>query len=140
MIVRTLDSIEGTDRDVDAPTFHSRRFLLAGDGVHFSFHDTILYAGSVTNMWYKNHVEAVYCIEGTGRLTDHTNGQTYDIAPGTMYCLDGQEQHTLEAFTQLRMICVFDPALVGREVHDDEGAYPLLATPDTDGKEGDLTA
>jgi L-ectoine synthase len=26
----------------------------------------------------------------------------------------------------MRLICVFNPALVGDEVHDEDGSYPLL--------------
>jgi L-ectoine synthase len=129
MIVRTLQDIVGTGRDVDAPTFSSRRLVLAKEGVGFSLHDTILYAGSETNMWYANHIEAVYCIEGTGELIDHETGEKYQIAPGTMYLLDKHEHHTLKAITQLRMVCVFNPALTGREVHDENGVYPLITEP-----------
>jgi L-ectoine synthase len=129
MIVRTLTDIVGTDRDVDAPTFSSRRLVLAKEGVGFSLHDTILYAGSETVMWYANHIEAVYCIEGTGELIDHETGEKYQVSPGTMYLLDGHEHHTLKAITQLRMVCVFNPALTGREVHDEDGVYPLITEP-----------
>ena len=74
----------------------------------------------------KNHQETVYCIEGNATLTDHTNGEVYAIAPGTMSVLDQHEKHTLDVEETVRMICVFTPALVGQEVHDDEGAYPLI--------------
>ncbi|HVM39654.1 MAG TPA: ectoine synthase [Acidimicrobiia bacterium] len=126
MIVRTLDDIAGTERDVHAPTFASRRFLLARDGMGFSLHDTVLHAGTTTTMWYRNHVEAVYCIEGEGRLTDFATGAVHRIAPGTMYALDQHDRHELEAVTDLRVVCVFNPPLTGGEVHDDDGAYPLL--------------
>ena len=43
-----------------------------------------------------------------------------------MYVLDAHEKHTLEIIETVRMICVFTPALVGQEIHDEEGAYPLL--------------
>lgn len=126
MIVRTLADIEGTERAVEGPTFVSRRFLLASDGVGFSFHDTVLYAGTTTNMWYANHVEAVYCIEGEGELEDLVNDTTYQIAPGTLYTLDGHEKHILRAHSDLRMMCVFTPPLTGQELHDENGTYPLL--------------
>ncbi len=132
MIVRRLEEIQGTDRDVEAPTFSSRRFLLKGDGMGFSFHDTILHAGSETYIWYKNHLEAVYCIDGIGELEDLDNGETHEIHAGTFYALDGHERHYLRAKTDLRMMCVFSPALTGKEVHDEEGAYPLLETDDED--------
>ena len=124
MIVRTLDEIDSSDRAVKGPTFTSRRFLLAKDGMGFSFHDTVLYEGTETLIWYKHHLEAVYCIEGEGELEVLPDGPTYQIKPGTMYALNGHEKHYLRARKQLRMMCVFNPALTGKEVHDEEGTYP----------------
>ena len=126
MIVRRVADIEGTDRETSAETFVARRLLLARDGMGYSFHDTTLHTGTSTHMHYKNHFEAVYCIEGHATLTDHSNDEVHDIRPGTIYVLNGHEEHTLEVHETVRMICVFTPALVGQEVHDEEGAYPLL--------------
>jgi L-ectoine synthase len=126
MIVRSTEEIEGTERDVKAPTFTSRRFLLKKDGMGFSFHETILYAGTETYIWYKNHLEAVYCIEGEGEVEVLPDGPTYHIRPGVMYALNGHEKHYLRAKKTLRMMCVFNPPLTGQEVHDAEGVYPLL--------------
>jgi L-ectoine synthase len=128
VIVRTLADVEGTDRDVAAPTWRSRRLLLAGDGQAFSLHDTIIDAGTETTMWYRNHVEAVYCIEGKGMLDDLDSGQTYLLEPGTVYVLDGHERHRVSAISDLRMVCVFSPPCSGRETHDEDGSYPLLTT------------
>ncbi len=126
MIVRNLKSIQGTDRDVKAETWESRRLVLKDDGVGFSLHDTVMYAGTVTDMWYKNHIEAVYCIEGEATLTDRETGETYDIVPGTMYLLNARDKHRIEVKKDLRVVCVFNPPCTGRETHDEEGAYPLL--------------
>jgi L-ectoine synthase len=126
LIVRSLSDIEGTERETRGDTFLARRILLASDGMGYSFHDTTLYAGTKTDMHYKNHLESVYCIEGHATLTDHTNDEVYDIRPGTIYVLNGNEKHTLDIHETVRMICVFTPALVGQEIHDEEGAYPLL--------------
>jgi len=128
MIVRRLEDIVGTDRDVCAPTFTSRRLLLAGDDVGFSLHDTVLPAGTETHMWYRNHVEAVYCIEGSAELEDVDNRTTYAIVPGTLYTLDGHEHHVLRVHADFRALCVFTPALTGQEVHDEDGTYPLVET------------
>lgn len=125
MIVRYLEDIVGTDRDVKAPTFSSRRFLLKDDRLGFSFHDTVLYAGTQTTIWYKHHLEAVYCIDGEGEL-EVIGGETYPVRPGMFYALDGHEKHYLRAEKDLRMMCIFNPPLTGREVHDEEGTYPLL--------------
>jgi L-ectoine synthase len=126
VIVRSLADLAGTEREVKADTWQSRRLLLARDGQQFSLHDTIIYAGTTTNMWYKNHVEAVYCIEGSGRLVDEATGDVHTLGPGTMYLLDQHDRHTVHADTDLRMICVFDPPCTGRETHGPDGAYPLL--------------
>ncbi|OOK62382.1 L-ectoine synthase, partial [Pedobacter himalayensis] len=45
---------------------------------------------------------------------------------GTMYLLDGNEKHTVRATTELRMACVFNPPVTGREIHDENGVYPLI--------------
>ena len=126
MKVVHLEELDGTDRDVDHGSWRSRRFVLAGDGVGFSFHDTLLKAGTETEMWYANHVECVYVYSGTGTLVDRETGQEHELRPGTVYLLDGHEKHTVRATTELRMACVFNPPVTGREVHDENGVYPLV--------------
>lgn len=126
MIFRTIKDMAGTGREVHAPTFVSRRMLLGKDGMGFSFHDTILYEGTETRIWYKNHLEGVYCVEGEGEVESLDDGKVYRIGPGTMYALDRHDRHILRAITDLRMVCVFTPPLTGGEVHDEDGSYPLL--------------
>jgi L-ectoine synthase len=126
MIVRSLQDIRDTEQHIKGDTWESRRFLLKRDGAGFSLHDTIIHAGTESTFWYKNHVEAVYCIEGEGELEDLTNGNSYTIKAGTMYTLDGHEKHHLVATTKMRMVCVFNPPCTGKETHDEDGVYPLL--------------
>ena len=135
MIVRTLDDVVGTDHHVFASTWSSRRLLLAADGMGFSLHDTIIEAGSETRMWYRHHLEAVYCIEGEGSVENVATGTVHEIAPGTMYALDDHDRHVLRARTQMRMVCVFNPPCTGQETHDEHGTYPLLTVdePQPDG-------
>lgn len=128
MIVRNLKNIVGTDQEVGADNWTSRRLLLRHDGAGFSMHDTLIHAGTSTEMHYQNHLEAVYCVQGKGTLQDLESGTTHDIEDGTLYVLNGHERHILTAETELRMICVFTPALVGTETHDENGVYPLLET------------
>lgn len=125
MIVKQLNDIVGTELDVQAETWISRRLLLQKDNMGFSMNDTIIKAGTETKMWYKNHLEAVYCIEGEGEV-EVVGGKTFPIRPGTIYALDQHDRHILRAKTELRMICVFNPPLTGRETHDADGAYPLV--------------
>ena len=125
MIVRRLDELD-EEMSVKADNWTSRRLLLKRDGMGFSMHDTVLEAGTTTQMCYRNHLEAVYCVEGTGQILDQGTGEVHEIGPGTLYALDQHDRHSLHAVTRLRMICVFNPPLVGPETHDADGAYPLL--------------
>ena len=130
MIVRTLEDIVGTDRDVDGGNWSSRRLSLAEDGMGFSMHDTVLRAGTETHMWYKHHLEGVYCIEGKATLEDKATGEVHEIRPGTIYLLNDNDRHVLRVEEDLRVICTFNPPVTGQEVHDDDGAYPLLTQED----------
>ena len=128
MIVRTLEEIIGSENDIQSETgtWVSRRLLLKRDGMGFSFHDTTIFAGTTTLIWYKNHLEAVYCVAGEGEIEVLGTGEVYKIRDGVMYALNGHEKHHLRAFSDMRMICVFNPPLTGKEVHDKDGVYPVL--------------
>ncbi|QDU04931.1 ectoine synthase [Gimesia chilikensis] len=128
MLVRQLSEIIDTDRDIKAETWNSRRLLLAGDKMGFSLHDTLIHPGTETEIWYQNHLEAVYCIEGEGEIELIPDGPTYPISPGMMYALDQNDRHLLRAKSQLRMVCVFNPPVTGQEVHDENGVYPAATT------------
>jgi L-ectoine synthase len=117
MIVKHLDDVVQTKDDIDTKTWNSRRMLLKQDGMGFSLHDTLIKAGTETLIWYRNHVEAVYCVEGDGEI-EVIGGETYPIRPGTLYALNGNEKHLLRANRQMRMVCVFNPPLTGEEVHE----------------------
>ncbi|NJQ01908.1 ectoine synthase [Streptomyces zingiberis] len=128
MIVRSFEDIENTDRHIRSRsgTWESKRIILAKEGVGFSLHETTVYAGTETSMWYANHIEAVLCVEGETELTNDETGEKHLITPGTMYLLDGHEKHTLRARTDSRFVCVFNPPVTGREDHDENGVYPLV--------------
>lgn len=128
MIVKTLNEIIGTKQDVKAETgtWVSRRMLLKKEGMGFSFHDTTIFKGTETLIWYKNHLEAVYCVAGRGELEVIETGEVFPIADGTMYALNNHEKHHLRAFEDMRLVCVFNPPLTGEEMHDSEGVYPVL--------------
>lgn len=132
MIVRNLEDVVGGPGEVKAENWVSRRLLLAGDRCGFSLHDTVLYAGTSTSMWYQHHLEAVYCIAGTGRLEDRETGEIHPVGPGTLYVLNGHERHVLHADEEMRMVCVFTPPIVGDETHDENGTFPLRTLADTD--------
>lgn len=126
MILRSIEEIKGTGREVFAKNKNwvSRRFLLQSDGMGFSFHETIIFAGTETHIWYKHHLEAVYCVEGKGEVETIADGNIYKIIPGTMYALNSHDEHYLRAQEDMRLLCVFNPAVTGKEVHLEDGSYP----------------
>jgi L-ectoine synthase len=123
MLVKRLEDLRVSPRHVEADNWESTRLLLASDGMGFSLHVTRLFAGRETRMWYQHHLEAVYCIEGEGEVHTLADGATYQIRPGTVYALDRHDEHVLRAFSDMVCVCVFNPPLRGREVHDANGVY-----------------
>lgn len=127
MFTRSLEQINGTDGEVrpEGNEWVSNRLLLKKDGLGFSFNDTTVSAGTELHVWFKNHVEACYCIEGEGEVETIADGKIYPIKVGTLYAANEHEKHILRAKTDLRLICIFNPALTGQEVHDEDGSYQL---------------
>jgi len=126
MIIRKLEEIIGSEREVHAENGNwvSRRFVLNDDGAGFSFHETIIKAGTETRIWYKHHIEAVYCVAGDGEIEELNNGKVHPIRDGTLYLLDNHDPHLLRGGTKdMRLICAFNPPVTGREHHDADGAY-----------------
>ncbi|MEM6578555.1 MAG: ectoine synthase [Pseudomonadota bacterium] len=127
MFVKTLSDVLGTPDHVVGEAFESRRLLLARDNLGYSLHDTLVKAGTRQDLHYKNHLESNYCVEGEGEVECVRSGQVWAIKPGSLYVLDQNDPHVIRAFTDLRLICIFTPALTGQEVHDKDGSY---AAPD----------
>ncbi|MEJ6564501.1 MAG: ectoine synthase [Burkholderiales bacterium] len=126
MIVRNISDIEGTEDDIVTDTWRSKRIILKKDGMGYSVHETTIFAGTETHIWYQNHLESVFCIQGEGEVETIPDGKIYPIKPGMLYALNEHDNHFLRAKTELKMICVFNPPLTGREVHDETGVYPLI--------------
>jgi L-ectoine synthase len=126
MIVRDLAKEMLTERRVDSDGWSSVRLLLKNDGMGFSFHITTIDAGAELKMHYRNHLESVFCMEGTGSIEDLGTGERHQIRPGVMYALNKNDLHILRADAggPMLMACVFNPPVTGKEVHGADGAYP----------------
>lgn len=127
MIVRKLQSIRRSERNVKSDGWESARLLLKDDGMGFSFHVTTMYAGKELHMHYQNHLEAVLVLKGTGTIEDLGTGTTHQLAPGVMYALNAHDKHIVRPETDILTVCVFNPPVTGQEVHDENGAYPAEA-------------
>jgi L-ectoine synthase len=114
-----------SERIVPFHAGNSRRLLLKKDGMGFGVtHTTIQPEAGKVMQHYKNHLEACYCIKGRGILTDE-NGMEFGIEPGVMYVLDKNDKHWFEALEETVLLCVWNPPLIGREVHRKDGSYSL---------------
>jgi len=124
MLVTHAADIVGTEFHAQGPGWESLRLLTRRDGAGYSVHETRVRAGAELKLHYKHHIEANYCFEGEGEVVNLANGELHSIRPGTLYTLDRHDPHILRATKgDLRLVCVFNPPLSGRETHDADGSY-----------------
>lgn len=103
--------------------FTSNRILTKADGMGYTMTKTVVHPG-IKQFWhYKHHLESCYCVSGTGKLTNARTDEVFDIKPDVTYVLDNHDPHYFEAEEEVVLICVFNPPLVGDELHDEEGTY-----------------
>ncbi|MEV0040790.1 ectoine synthase [Streptomyces sp. NPDC056909] len=114
MFIRELENV----KTVEWGNGLSRRFIVAADGLDYSITDTTVRAGTKSRLEYRNHIESCYCIEGSGEVIE-LDGTSHPITPGVLYSLNENDAHYLVAspHEDLRLVCVFSPALQGDEVH-----------------------
>lgn len=129
MIVLDAMKMHKTEREVKCPNggFDSIRILVKEDNMGFTVTRTTIHPTADWQRWhYKNHLEACYCIAGKGKLKDST-GVEYDIKPGILYALDKHDEHYFKTDERVILICVFNPPLVGHELHRGDGSYEVCA-------------
>ncbi|WP_408010902.1 ectoine synthase [Pseudalkalibacillus sp. A8] len=126
MKVVKLKDVVNSEHSIDGGNWVSRRLILKDDNMGYSVHDTVIKAGTETHIWYQNHLESVYCIEGEGEVITLKDNKVWPIEKDTLYALDENDEHLLRAKTDMRMVCVFNPPITGKEIHDENGVYPVL--------------
>ncbi len=122
MLIRRLDDITDTELDVQGDGWRARRHFVRADGLGFSMSETLVDGGGEMNLWYKHHDEACFVIEGAAEITELDSGAVHRIGPGDAYAPQ-HDRHTIRVLEPLRLVCVFNPALTGRETHDTDGSY-----------------
>ncbi|MFD3688484.1 ectoine synthase [Nocardiopsis sp. NPDC058631] len=97
----------------------SDRLLVEDDNLGFTVAHTVVRAGTVSRLQYANHLEACYCIAGSGLIESKDGGVRIDLSPGVLYALDKHDPHLLIAgeHEDLELVSVFTPALRGDERH-----------------------
>lgn len=122
-IIRTSEL--PVERSVACPKggFVSHRILLDSDGMGYTLTKTVIPVAGKQFWHYKDHLESCYCVSGRGIITNKATGESFDIVPDTTYVLDKHDPHFFEALEEVTLICVFNPPLTGREVHQEDGSY-----------------
>ena len=115
MIVRRKSDLAGTPGEMLGASDAHWRFLHEADGLGFTLVEAVLEAGREAVLWYRDHLEANYVIEGEATLEDLATGAIYELGPGSLYALDRHERHRFRTRTRVRLISVFRPALAEGE-------------------------
>lgn len=118
MFTRSLSDVEKTPHFVDWGNGTSHRLLTRPDAMGFTVCHTVVKAGSESLLQYRKHLEACYCIGGSGEVQD-MEGRIYPIKPGVIYVLDQHDRHYLRASAteDLILVSIFNPPLEGTERH-----------------------
>jgi len=115
MLIRSVDDVIGTDRDVHGGGWKSRRVFLSDDELGYSVHETTVAAGTQLRFTYRHHRETVYCVQGEGSIEDVATGHVVPLAPGGMYSAGVGDEHVLTCNTETKFLCIFTPPLIGTE-------------------------
>ena len=119
MFIRSLTDVEATDKFVEWGNGTSHRLLTVQDKMGFTVCHTVVRAGTESELQYRNHLEACYCIDGEGEVED-MDGKIFPIRKGDIYVLDNHDRHFLRGGknTDLILVSVFNPPLNGTERHN----------------------
>ena len=125
MIISNVKTLP-RERVVKFHAGESNRIILKSDNMGFGLTKTVITpeAGKVFQH-YKNHLESCYCVSGYAILTCADTGKEYGISPGVTYTLNKNDPHYFQAIEETVLICVFNPPLIGKETHQEDGSYSL---------------
>ena len=126
MFVKRVDDMRRAGKEMMTANGQARtiRMLTQADAVGFGFEDVRLAAGAEATLWVKQHWQANHIVSGAGEATDMTSGQTWELAPGMAYYVGPEDRHRLRARTDIHLLSVISPPLMGDEQF---GADGLLA-------------
>jgi L-ectoine synthase len=84
LIYHAAESLKGTKRYVQADGFVSIRLALAEDNLGFTVTEATGKTELDLEIQHKNHIEAVYVLEGTGEVELVETGEVYKLYPGVL--------------------------------------------------------
>lgn len=115
MIFRELEKTQA----VDWGNGTSTRLLTEADNMGFTLAHTVVNRGSESRLQYRRHLEACYCIRGSGQVISADGTIVLEIKPGALYALNEHDAHRLIASDDedMHLVSVFNPPLNGQERH-----------------------
>jgi L-ectoine synthase len=124
MFLRRIDEMRAAGKEIVTANGQARvvRALTKSDGLGVGVSDVNLTAGASTVLWYKHHWETNYILSGTGLVEDLNTGESWKLEADIAYNVGPKDRHRLSAHTDLHLVSVFCPPLVGNEQHDADGA------------------
>jgi len=126
MKIIKCNSLSNSRREVFCPDggFVSERLIVADDDVGYSLTKTSIPGGRKEVWHYKNHFESCYVISGEAIISDCA-GVRHNLSVGDTYILNNNDKHLFESITDVVLLCVFNPPLIGNELHDTDRSYPV---------------
>lgn len=126
MFVKRTDEMRsaGEEMTLGGGQIRTLRLLTKADGTGFGFSDVHFAPGAENVLWYKHHWELNHILSGSGEVSDLTTGESWRLEPGTAYNVGPKDRHRVRAFTEIHLLSVFSPPLMGDERHDADGAFP----------------
>ena len=118
------DNLKSRTVEFQSGAVKSVRMLTVDDGLGFSFNSVSIKQGIQQDLWYKNHWEANLVMSGELEVTEKATGEKHTLTKGGVYCVGPDDQHHLDAKSDVHLLAIFNPPLKGDEVHDEDGAYP----------------
>jgi L-ectoine synthase len=125
MITKHKDNLKSTKNQVTTNAYTSTRFLLKEDGLGLTLTDIYLNPEIDAIYHYPHHLEIAYCLEGKAILENLEDGTIHEVTAGFIWATT-KERFRFKVLETVRLICVFNPALVGPEIADKDGSFPLL--------------
>lgn len=119
VVVRSVDEIIGSDRDVFWGNGYSRRLLVRKDGFGFALCVTQGNPDTSSPLQYRNHVESCYYVAGTGEYVWEGGRHPIDTNGGvsTVFVMNEHDAHHMVVKEESTCLSIFSPAIEGHESH-----------------------
>lgn len=103
MITRHLHTLTTRDHTEDRTHHH---LVVDDDGLGFVLHDVRLTTGSRMLRESREEPEAIYALEGSGRLVELRTGRSHALTPGSVVVVERDDRVAIVADTRLRLMWV----------------------------------